>query len=74
MNSSYTSSWMISRVPETHVWPDATNAANAAPLTALTTSASLKTTIGACGMVSVASSTSGPVGTYLPAELRSVRR
>jgi len=38
------------RVPETHVCPDATNEANAVPLTADTRSASLKTTIGAYGM------------------------
>lgn len=48
MNSSYTPSWMIRRVPDTHVWPEATKEANAAPFTALTTSASLKITMGAC--------------------------
>ena len=35
------------RVPETHVWPEATNEANAAPFTADSTSASSKITIGA---------------------------
>lgn len=47
MNSSYTWSWMISRVPETQVCPDATKQAKAAPLAADTGSASSKTTIGA---------------------------
>jgi hypothetical protein len=38
---------MMMRVPDIHVWPDATNAANATPLTAETTSASSKISIGA---------------------------
>lgn len=38
---------MMMRVPETHVWPDAMNEANATPLTAETTSASSKISIGA---------------------------
>lgn len=35
------------RVPDTHVWPDATNDAKATPFTADITSASSKTTMGA---------------------------
>ena len=47
MNRSYTSDCTMRRVPDTHVWPEATNEANAAPFTADSTSASSKITIGA---------------------------
>ena len=47
INRSYTSDCTMRRVPDTHVWPEATNEANAAPFTADSTSASSKITIGA---------------------------
>jgi len=48
IKESYTLLCIMIRVPETQVWPEATKAANAVPLTALIRSASSKMTIGAC--------------------------
>lgn len=47
-NLSYMPDWTSNRVPDTHVWPEATNAENVAPLIAACRSASSKMRIGAC--------------------------
>lgn len=64
---------MRTRVPETHVWPDAIKAAKAVPLTALVKSASSNIKIGALGIVIDIIRSSSESCMYLPAKLGCVR-